>query len=111
MTLKKNKDFGFVYKKGKPRTTKCLVCLCAKSRYKGVRVGFVVSAKVGGSVVRNKIRRRLKEAYRELLPHLSGNISVVFVARNCIVDMSYKSLLHDMRYLLKKQEIYKIEEL
>ena len=110
MTLKKNKDFAFVYKKGKPRATKSLVCLCTKSRFKGVRVGFVVSAKIGGSVVRNKIRRRLKEAYREIFPYLSGNVSVVFVARNSITEQSYKSLAHDMRYLLKKQEIYKKAE-
>lgn len=37
------------------------------ARHKEVRVGIVVSKKVGNAVVRNRVRRRLKEAFRALL--------------------------------------------
>ncbi len=37
------------------------------SRQEGIRVGIVVSRKVGNAVVRNRVRRRLREALRELV--------------------------------------------
>lgn len=107
VTLKRNKDFGFAYRKGKGVATRCLVCICAKSRYKGLRVGFVVSSKIGNAVTRNLIRRRLKEAYRKLLPRLEGDYSIVFVAKKEITERKFDSLVGDMKYLLKKQGILK----
>lgn len=102
-TLKKNKEFNFVYRKGSPRSAGHLVCIVAKSRYGGVRAGFSVSKKVGKSVVRNKVRRRLKEAFREILPQTGGNYCVVFVARTSIETVAYKQIKNEMRLLLKKQ--------
>ena len=102
-TLKKNKEFNFVYRRGNPRTATHLVCVAAKSRYGGVRAGFSVSKKIGKSVVRNKIRRRLKEAAREILPRTSGNYCVVFIARTSIENAAYKQIREEMQMLLKKQ--------
>lgn len=76
-----------------------------KSKYGGVRVGFSVSKKVGNSVVRNRARRRLKEAYRAQLEELCGNYSLVFVARSIISQADYLDICRDMRYLLKKAEV------
>ncbi len=103
VTLKKNKEFNFVYRKGNPKSAGHLVCLVAKSRYGGVRAGFSVSKKIGKSVVRNKVRRRLKEAFRELLPRIGGNYCVVFIARTSIETTAYKQIKEEMQTLLKKQ--------
>jgi ribonuclease P protein component len=102
-TLKKNKEFNFVYRKGNPRSAGHLVCVVAKSRYGGVRAGFSVSKKIGKSVVRNKVRRRLKEAAREILPLTNGNYCVVFIARTSIENAAYKQIKDEMKTLLKKQ--------
>jgi ribonuclease P protein component len=80
-----------------------MVCLVAKSRYGGVRAGFSVSKKIGKSVVRNKVRRRLKEAFSEILPRISGNYCVVFIARTSIENAAYKQIREEMQTLLKKQ--------
>lgn len=79
-----------------------MTLVCAKSRYGGVRVGFSVSKKVGNSVVRNRTRRRLKEAFRTFLPVLGGNYSLVFVARPTIREAEFAELLRQMQSLLKK---------
>ena len=102
-TLKKNKEFNFVYRRGNPRTAAHLVRVAAKSRYGGVRAGFSVSKKIGKSVVRNKVRRRLKEAAREILPLTNGNYCVVFIARTSIENAAYKQIKDEMKTLLKKQ--------
>jgi ribonuclease P protein component len=46
-----------------------------------VRVGFSVSKKLGGAVVRNRTRRLIGEAVRKLLPVVRGDCDLVFVAR------------------------------
>ncbi len=45
------------------------------------RVGFVTSRKVGGAVVRNGVRRRLREAVRATRPQLRAGLWLVLVAR------------------------------
>ncbi|BDF59849.1 ribonuclease P protein component [Christensenellaceae bacterium] len=102
LTLKKNKEFNFVYRRGKPASSRDMTLICAKGRYGGVRVGFSVSKKVGNSVVRNRTRRRLKEAFRTFLPVLSGNYSLVFVARPTISDTEFLDICLQMQKLLKK---------
>lgn len=104
VTLKKNKEFTFVYHRGKSCATRRMVLVYFKNKYGGLRSGFSVSKKVGGAVVRNKMRRRMKECMREILkthPDTS-HASLVFVARETLGDASYAELSRDMRYLLKK---------
>lgn len=104
VTLKKNKEFTFVYHRGKSCATRRMVLVYFKNKYGGLRSGFSVSKKVGGAVVRNKVRRRMKECMREILkthPDTS-HASLVFVARETLGDASYVELSRDMRYLLKK---------
>lgn len=104
-TLKKNKEFNFVYRRGKHVSSKDLTLIFVKSRYGGIRAGFSVSKKVGNSVIRNKTRRRLKEAVRSVLPQLFGNYSIIFVARPCIVQVDYAQIAKQVAHLLKKAGI------
>ena len=101
-TLKKNREFSLVYQRGKSYATKNLVLICLNRKYGGIRAGFSVSKKVGCSVVRNKLRRRLKESMRTILPELEGSCHLIFVARKPAADAEYKQLNAVMRYLLKK---------
>lgn len=105
VTLKKNKEFGYVYRRGSAVGTKDFTLVHVKSRYGGVRAGFSVSKKVGNSVVRNRARRRLKEAFRLFLPDLSGNHSLIFVARQGAAQSEFGRLAGNMRYALKKAGI------
>jgi ribonuclease P protein component len=55
------------------------------------RVGFSVSKRVGGAVVRNRVRRSLREAMRPLLPNLVA-CDIVVVAQPAVVGAGTKDL-------------------
>ena len=67
-SLKRNKQFRQVYRKGKSVACRELVLIYAKNRSDMVHVGFSVGKKLGNSVVRNRVKRRLREAFRPNLP-------------------------------------------
>ena len=105
VTLKRNKEFSYVYRRGKAVSRRDFTLIYAKSRYGGLRTGFAVSRKVGKSVTRNKVRRRMKEAVRLLLPEVRGNFSVIFVARPQILETVFSDLVRQIRSALIKAGI------
>ena len=54
-----------------------VVHVVQRSSSEPVRFGFIVSKNVGGAVVRNRVRRRLRSACRELLPTVRPGVDVV----------------------------------
>ncbi|MEQ1609944.1 MAG: ribonuclease P protein component [Hyphomonadaceae bacterium] len=63
--------------------------------------GFTTTKKVGGSVVRNRARRRLREASRTLLPLLGvAGADYVFIARQDTGTAPWPRLLDDMERAL-----------
>ena len=77
--LKKKKEFSYIYRKGSSFHTKHLTLHVTDTKYKNIKVGFSVSNKVGNSVVRHKIKRRLSEIVRQnikSMPHYNYVISV-----------------------------------
>ena len=58
--LRKNKHFKYVYKHGETKGYKLLLLTFVKSKISEPKVGFSVSKKIGKSVVRNKVKRRIK---------------------------------------------------
>lgn len=101
-TLKKNREFGLVYSRGKSCASRLLVLIYLPRKFGGVRVGFSVSKKVGKSVVRNKARRRLKEAFKNYEPNIKKNVHIIFIARIPLKDAEFRDINRDMSYLLKK---------
>ena len=71
-TLKKNSDFRRLYSKGQSAVNSYVVVYCRRNREKVNRLGYTVSTKLGHAVVRNRVRRRLREIYRRerILPPL-----------------------------------------
>lgn len=62
-----------------------------------IGVGFTASRKVGPAVVRNRARRRLKEAARQLLPQLGlAGVDYVLVARQSTPAAEWAALLDDV---------------
>ena len=91
-TLKKNSDFRRLYAKGKSDVTPYLVVYTRPNRLGENRLGYTVSVKLGHAVVRNRVRRRLREIYRLNAPQLRQGHDIVIVARSRAVGSEYRKL-------------------
>ena len=91
-TLKKNSDFRRLYAKGKSAVTPYLVVYTRPNRLGENRLGYTVSVKLGHAVVRNRVRRRLREIYRLNAPQLKQGHDIVVVARSRAVGSEYRKL-------------------
>ena len=60
-TIKENRAFKRMYAKAKSVVTPSMVVYCRRGRFGKNRLGVTVSTKLGGAVVRNRARRRLRE--------------------------------------------------
>ncbi|MDW8103920.1 MAG: ribonuclease P protein component [Armatimonadota bacterium] len=107
--LRRRKDFLACYNEGKAYTQPHLVMYLRPQR-EGQRFGFVVGKKVGKAVVRNRVKRRLRAACRECLPHLRPGFDAVIVARRNVLEADYRQLLHEMRQLFQSAKVWKADE-
>ena len=92
ISLKGNASFRRLYHRGTSAANRCLVMYCARNRSRNNRVGLTVSAKLGHAVVRNRIRRRLREIYRLNEGRFRTGFDIVVVARSRAVTAEYAEL-------------------
>ncbi len=105
-SLKKNKDFQFVYKNGKSYANKYLVMYVKENELGRNRVGISVSKKVGNSVVRHHITRLIRENYRILEAEFQCGFDIIIIARVSAKDKNYHQLQSALIHLGKLHEIY-----
>lgn len=91
-TLKKNSDFRRLYAKGRSAVTPWLVLYVRPNKLGENRLGYTVSARLGHAVVRNRVRRRLREIVRLNSPAIRQGYDMVLVARARAVGAPYRKL-------------------
>ncbi len=104
-TLKKNSDFRRLYSKGKSAVTPHMVVYCRRNRLGLNRLGYTVSVKLGHAVVRNRVRRRLREIYRLNASALKSGYDIVIVARSRCVESDYAAMDKAFRKACEKLEL------
>ena len=102
VSIKENRDFSRLYRSGSFYSSDCLI-LYLKNNKSGIkRLGVTVSKKVGKAVIRNRVRRRIKESYRELEEKIVSSSDFVIVARVKAAECDYKKIKSALIYLFKK---------
>ncbi|MDE6189684.1 MAG: ribonuclease P protein component [Clostridia bacterium] len=102
--LKSSRVFNYLHKRGKTSANKWLVLVYAPSKYP-IKVGFIVSKKVGKAVVRNKVRRRLREIFRALIPYLEQNCNYIIISRAQCTESSFSQLANAVATALLKANL------
>lgn len=91
-SLKKNRDFQTVYRKGSSRANKYLVMYIAENNLERNRLGISVSKKAGNSVVRHHLTRLLRESYRLHEEEFKCGYDIITVARPTAKSISYREM-------------------
>ena len=97
-SLKKNRDFQNVYKKGKSYANRYLVMYVLENDTDRNRLGISVSKKVGNSVIRHHVTRLIRESYRLQEDMFNSGLDIVVIARVAAKNTNYheveSALLH-----------------
>ena len=99
-TITENYLFKKAYTKGNKQAGKLLVVYGLKRKH-GIRYGLTVSKKIGKAVVRNRLRRQLRECFRYLEPFVKDGSDIIFVARSAAVDSSFANIFYAMKSQLE----------
>jgi ribonuclease P protein component len=101
--LTKRAQYLTVYKSGKAWVDKLIVVKVLPNELDFSRYGFSVSKEVGKAVVRNRVRRLLKEIAR--LTNVKPGLDVVFIARPNAATADYHQLKKSMEKLLLRAQL------
>ncbi|HEY1723273.1 MAG TPA: ribonuclease P protein component [Magnetospirillaceae bacterium] len=102
--LKRRAEFLRIAAQGRKFSTPGLVLQAMSgAAASDIRLGFTCSRKVGNAVARNRARRRLQAAAREVMPNLAQpGYEYVLIGRTETLKRPYALLLQDLRTALKR---------
>jgi ribonuclease P protein component len=104
--LKKKKDFANVLMRGKFFNDIFLSLKEIKNGLEQARIGFVVSKKVSKkAVIRNRVKRLLREAIRDDLNKIKSCSDIVFFTKKGIEKKNFWEIKEVVEKLLKKSNI------
>jgi ribonuclease P protein component len=101
--LRKRAQFQNVYEHGETKVDRYLVVRLLANDLEISRIGFSVSKRVGNAVVRNRVRRLLKEIIRDI-PFKTG-FDIVVIVRVNAVEADYHKLKASVLALFRKYNI------
>ncbi|MGV0025870.1 ribonuclease P protein component [Phormidesmis priestleyi] len=110
--LKQRRDFTAVYQRGLRRNSANLALRALRPRQKAEtpklpsQIGISISKKVSKhAVVRNRIKRQIRVALRQLLPRIPNGWKVVIVVRGSAIECDYFQFLQELEQLLVDAEV------
>lgn len=105
--LKKNYEFSNVFNKGTYYSGKTIEAFILNNRQKSNYLGLAISVKSGHAYQRNRIKRLLRENYKNFENQVMPGVSIVFLLKKKeeIKEVNYETIKQDMNYILKKAKV------
>ncbi len=109
--LRSPADFGRVRRQGVSRALPSLVIVAARAERPDAptRIGITVGKRVGGAVVRNRVKRRMREVLRLRYSRIAPGWDLVFIARPRAANASYDDLAAAVADLLRRSGLERAE--
>ena len=105
ITLKNSREFGSFYNSKDSFANKYLFMFLRANSLEYNRLGISVSKKVGNSVVRHRVTRLIREAYRLNKDCICSGYDIVFVARVTAKDKGYHEIESAMMHLFRLKKL------
>jgi ribonuclease P protein component len=109
--VKKNTEFQEVFKKGTSIANRQFVVYRLKKEdQQFFRIGLSVSKKIGNAVVRNQIKRYIRQVFLELKEEVKNDFDYVIIARKPAADMDFHEVKKSLIHVLKKSKALKVSQ-
>lgn len=107
--IKKNYEFKYFFKKGKYISGNLLEIFIFPNKINKNRIGIVVSKKVGGSVIRNRIKRYIRAAYTNIEEkiYINSNILIIWKKKVDYNRANFFDIEKDLLKILIKADVLK----
>jgi ribonuclease P protein component len=103
--LTRKLDFVYAYEHGAKWVGGSFILFVVRRAGQGRKLGFAVSRKVGGSVVRNRVKRYIREVYRKHRSLLIDDIGLVVVAQAASGQSSYDECAAALQRIFQKGDV------
>ncbi len=104
--LFKDSDFKNVFKEGLYHRNSFFVLKYLKTDNPISKFGIIVSSRVSKkAVVRNKLKRQIREILREFLIQIRGGYNIIIIAQSRALDLDFDSLRYQLVFLFKKSHL------
>ena len=104
--LKKKKDFEKVFNHGRIYRQDFLLLKLLKNDLEFSRIGFIVSKKISNkAVVRNKVKRRLRDIVRKKISDMKNNNDIIIIALQGIQEKTFQEMEQEIDKIFIKAKI------
>src|SRR5262245_48155641 len=100
--LSRPQDFAAVQGSGLGKSNPLFTARFLRTDLETTRFGLSTGRKLGGAVVRNRVRRRLREALRAMAPSFQPGWDVLIIARPAIVEAAHAPLVGALRRVVHR---------
>ena len=100
--LSRPQDFAALQGGGTTKSHPLMTARFRRTDLETTRFGLSTGRTLGGAVVRNRVRRRLREALRAMAPSFQPGWDVLIIARPAIVESDHEALVGALRRLLQR---------
>lgn len=108
LRLRNREDFSRIYRHGRSfANSQFVVYWRTYSQTEQFRLGISASSKLGGAVVRNRLRRMLKEIVRHNALKLNDGIDLILIVRKPALSLPYNEMEKSVLHVLRKAGLLK----
>ncbi|MBK8046710.1 MAG: ribonuclease P protein component [Anaerolineales bacterium] len=104
--VRESARFQEIRKRGRAYTIDLLVLCALPNSLPYSRFGFAVNSRIGNAVMRNRIKRRLREAVRIQMKRIRPGWDIIFIARRQIRSADYHEMEAACARLLRRAQLY-----